>query len=192
MSVTSWLEFSLIGKRKTKSEMKILKIEVMKTRIFTTAALFIFTTSLVAGTVNKNEKDSTTLLAYATIEKSKSESDASNGTFSFSSIVNGNVNLLENWIADRESWEQEGSQTEAGMSLMETVNLEEWISERESWEQDSETTETANPGFVNLEEWITDRETWEQEGTDSTVTSASDGSDLLVDWVIERENWEQK
>jgi len=135
----------------------------MKTRIFTTVAMLILASNLIAGTTYRMEKDTTTVLAYAAYEKSSFEiRSENNGVISEATHVN-NADILENWVATRESWEQE---SEPGNSdLMETVNLEEWIASRESWEQ---------------------------KGSDNEMTTFLEQSDILEIWFSERENWEQK
>jgi hypothetical protein len=164
----------------------------MKRRIFTTAALFILATNLIAGTANMNETDSTTILASAVTNNHISEISAGNIVFTSSLNSTNMTNVLEEWIATRKSWEQEGSEGETGNILMEKSNLEEWISGRESWEQESEPVKTEMIETVSLEEWIASRESWEQEGSKTEVTSTSVETDMLKAWVIDRDNWEQK
>jgi hypothetical protein len=173
-------------------KMKISKRKAMKTRIFTTVAMLILTTNLIAGTVNKSEKDSVTVLAYATINNNLSEIIAGNFLFTSNLHVAGTADILEEWIASRESWEQEDSGAETGNTLREAVNMEEWISEREAWEKAGEASKTELIETVSLEEWITSRESWEQEGSKTEVTGTSVESSMLKVWVMERENWEQK
>jgi hypothetical protein len=135
----------------------------MKARIFTTLAMFILATNLIAGTANMNEMDSTTIFAYAATDNHISEISA--GNIVFTSGLNSSItaNVLEEWIATRESWEQEGSEAGRGNNLMESVNLEDWISGRESWEQESEIAKTELIETVNLGNWIASRESWEQK-----------------------------
>lgn len=161
----------------------------MKTRIFATAAMFIFTTSLVEGTNQQNEKDSTTVLAYAAAVKSQSQTVNESAAYT---IMESNVFVLENWIAEREAWEQEGAGYEAETSMMGTVNLEEWVSDREVWEQESDAHVDYVTGMVNLEEWIAGREAWEQEGSEEEMPGFATGSEILGKWIAERNYWEQK
>ena len=169
--------------------MKILKKEAMKTRIFATAAMFILTTSLVEGTNQQNEKDSTAVLAYAATVKG--QSPAVNESAAYSKMES-DVFVLENWINDREAWEQESRGYEAETSVMGTVNLEEWVSDREVWEQESDAHVNYVAGMVSLEEWIAGRETWEQEGSGEEMPGFATGTEILGKWIAERNNWEQR
>jgi hypothetical protein len=135
----------------------------MKTKIFTTVTMLILASNLIAGTTNRIEKDTTTVLAYTAYEKSSFEIRSENNVVTREAIYVNNADILENWVATRESWEQEG--VPGNSDLMETVNLEEWIASRESWEQ---------------------------KGSDNEITTVSVQSDILEIWVSERENWEQK
>jgi hypothetical protein len=164
----------------------------MKTRIFTTAAMLILATQLIAGTTNMNEKDSTSVLAYVSPDKSSFETSAGNTVFNSGMNYTVTANILEEWIAARETWEQEGSEATTGNFHMEPVNLEEWISERELWEQESEPAKTELIETVSLEEWIASRESWEQESNETEVTGFSGESDMLKAWIMDRDNWEQK
>ena len=164
----------------------------MKTRIFTTVAMLILASNLIAGTTYRIEKDTTTVLAYAAYEKSSFEIRSENSVVISEAIHVNNADILENWVATRESWEQEGSEAETGNLLMEAVNLEEWISGMESWEQEGEPGNSDLMETVNLEEWIVSRESWEQKGSDNEMTTFLGQSDILGIWISERENWERK
>jgi hypothetical protein len=164
----------------------------MKTRIFTTTAMLILAIQLIAGTTNMNQKDSTMVLAYVSPGKNSFETSAGNNVFHSDMNNSVTVNVLEEWIAARESWEQEGSEATAGNFHMEPVNLEEWISERESWEQGSETARFELIEAVSLDEWVASRQNWEQEGYETKIAGFPGKSDILKAWVSERENWEKK
>jgi hypothetical protein len=161
----------------------------MKTRIFTTAALLLLTVGLTEKVNGHNEKDSTSVLAF--VETGKSHSITINVP-EMNTAMESKAYVLENWITDRENWEQEGTGFVAANSTMELVHLEEWISGREAWEQESEPNNTTISEPVSLMEWIEGRENWEQEGTAQENPGFAGTPDILGKWMAERENWEQK
>jgi len=168
---------------------KYLKTEAMKTRIFTTAALFLLTVGFTEGATKQSEKDSASVLAYVATEKNHVVSVSVPGT---NHTMESKVVLLENWIAEREAWEQEDAGFETESNSAEMVNLMDWVSGREAWEQESDTYSTYLSGTVSLEEWIAGRENWEQEGSEQKNPGIAAVSDFLGKWIQEREEWEQK
>jgi len=161
----------------------------MKTRIFTTAALFFLTLGLTEGATKQNEKDSASVLAYVATEKNHVVTVSTPGT---NNTTESTAVLLENWIAEREAWEQEDAGYETTVNTSVKVNLAEWVSGREAWEQESDTYSTYLSETVSLEEWITGRENWEQDGLATENPGFAAVSDLLGKWINEREQWEQK
>jgi hypothetical protein len=161
----------------------------MKTRFFSTAALLLLTVGLTEKVNGHNEKDSASVLAF--VETGKSHSTTINKT-EMNAVMESNAYVLENWIADRENWEQEGTGFVAESSVMERIHLGEWISEREAWEQESEPNNTTISELVSLMEWIDGRENWEQEDKGKENPGFAGKADILGQWVAERENWEQK
>jgi hypothetical protein len=172
----------------------------MKTRILITALMIAFSTCLIAETNPVKNEDSLYTSSLANlygIVSSGTEgmnvlfSNPSEYIPSFGTIENA-VNL-EEWIANRESWEQESSELPTGNNLTESVDLEGWIASRELWEQENPEMLTVNNSMekVNLEEWVNSCETWEQGNSGIELTNESTGT-VQEEWISNREAWEQK
>jgi hypothetical protein len=102
----------------------------------------------------------------------------------------GTSNLLEEWMENRENWEQENSETVS--AIKESADLQGWIESREAWEQENTEAITAPvTESVDLEGWVANMESWEQTDSQS-VTVNSISSSVQEDWITNMETWEQK
>jgi hypothetical protein len=169
----------------------------MKTRILLTAMMITLATYVIAGPKHFKGEDTLYTSHLATItDQNWNEFPAGNSANNnpaelvLSVKSTGTVNLLEEWMDNRENWEQENS--ESVSPIVESADLQGWIESREAWEQENTeaiTVPVTEP--VDLEGWVAKMENWEQTDSQSaTVKSIS--SSFQEDWITNLESWEQK
>jgi hypothetical protein len=164
-----------------------IKKGTMKTRNFLTTLVFIFSAIMVSEASNTIEKNAITM--YPTIAEKNvliaKEAVSHSETDSY---------ILDEWIAERNSWEQEGTESESNSEMAEVVSLEDWIHSRDNWETEG-VESAAHPTLhatTVLEEWISDRDNWEQTGSEVSEQHAQNATTFLEEWIKSRDNWEQK
>ena len=130
----------------------------MKTRIFTATLLALFAFTGFSGSANNRVNNNSTASSHENPCGLKSQEI-------LDSQVSYDATILNEWIATREIWEQEGQEMVSENVVMESAYLEEWISGRENWEQIGEDTVIVNPyaGSMILDSLITGNESWEQK-----------------------------
>jgi hypothetical protein len=169
----------------------------MKTRILITAMMITLTTYVIAGSNHFKGEDTLYTSNLATItDLNWNEFPAGNGVFDNPTVFmpslnsSGTSNLLEEWMENRENWEQGNSETAS--AIMESADLQGWIESREAWEQENTEAITAPvTESVDFEGWIASMENWEQTDSQS-VTMNSISSSVQKDWITNMETWEQK
>jgi hypothetical protein len=159
----------------------------MKTRNFLTTLVFIFSAIMVSEASNTIEKSAITM--YSTIADKNvliaKETVSHSATDSY---------ILDGWIAERNSWEQEGTELVNNAEIAEVVSLENWIQSRDNWETEG-VESAAHPALYTttvLEEWISDRDNWEQTGSEVSEQGVQNVTSILEEWINSRDNWEQK
>jgi len=164
--------------------MKTKKQNIMKTRILTGIGMVLMTTATMANAAHHKGMNASAASSH------ENETRIENSVLT-SSGSNAMAISLEEWIAVRESWEQEGTDASAAVSA---VSLDEWVVSRDNWEQEGQemmAAPTANES-VSLEEWIAGCESWEQESSETTANLTGTERAGMEEWIAELANWEQK
>lgn len=169
----------------------------MKTRILLTAMMITLTTYVIAGSNHYKGEDTLYTFNLATLTNlNGNEFPVGYGVFDSPAELMPSVNLsmtgnlLEEWMVNRENWEQENS--EPASDMVESADLQGWFESREAWEQkDTEAIDAAVTESVDLEGWVASMENWEQTDSQS-VTMNSISSSVQEDWITNMETWEQK
>jgi hypothetical protein len=165
----------------------IKKQNTMKTRIFTMTAIILFTAATIAGAANHREKS----------RSASSFRENATGQITQEMKADQSVELkagLEQWITDRENWEQEGEEMTVNTGSVNSTMLYEWVVSRDNWEQEGEEmiTATTSEKRISLEEWIAGRESWEQEGQETSSSLVRYELTGMEEWIAAITEWEQK
>ena len=130
----------------------------MNTRIITATLISLFAFIGFSGLANNRVNINSTASSHENPCGLKSQEK-------LDTQVSYDTTILNEWLATREIWEQEGQEIVSENVVMESAYLEEWISGRENWEQKAEDTVIINPyaGSMILNSWINGNESWEQK-----------------------------